>query len=241
MSRLFITGDKHGSLELKKLSRKNFPLSRQLTKDDVVIICGDAGFMWDDSRETNYWDNWAEQLPFTLVACLGNHENYNIIRALPAEKWCGGIVRKVRPHVMYLENGEYFNICDHTIFVQGGASSTDKAYRTEGKSWWSQEIPSYKEFEYSANNLRKHQFVANIIISHTAPNSMINQIDRFMPTYDAVTNFLEKVIMQNTQYGNWFCGHFHIDRSFYPNRFHFLYNDILEIQPDGIISLVNEK
>lgn len=232
MSRLFFVGDVHGSIELKKLSNKNFPLARELTKDDIVCITGDAGFMWDNSNETKYWDDWAEDRPFTIITCFGNHENYNAIRALPTEEWCGGIIRKVRPHVMYLENGEIFNICGQTIFVQGGAASIDKAYRKEGKSWWSQEIPSREEFEHAAQNLEKFNFNVDIIVSHTAPNSMINKIDRFYPQYDDVTNFLDKFIISQVNYKDWFCGHFHIDRSFSNEHFHFLYNDIIEYIPN---------
>ncbi|MBP5712228.1 MAG: metallophosphatase family protein [Prevotella sp.] len=136
MLRIFVTGDKHGSLELKHLSNKNWPLARELTRDDVVIICGDTGCMWDDSNETRYWDDWLEDRPFTTITCFGNHENYDKIRSLPREEWNGAIVRKVRPHVMYVENGEIFTLNDQTFFVMGGATSVDKVYRTEGKSWW---------------------------------------------------------------------------------------------------------
>ena len=203
-----------------------------MNKNDIVLICGDAGFMWDNSNETKWWDDWAEDRPFTIITCFGNHCNYNAIRALPAEEWCGGIVRKVRPHVMYLENGELFNICGHTIFVQGGAASIDKVYRVEGKSWWPDEIPTYEEFNHAAKTLEKINFNTDIIISHTAPNSMINKIDRFYPQYDDVTNFLDKFVFSQVNYKDWFCGHFHIDRSFSNEHFHFLYNDIIEYIPN---------
>lgn len=239
MNRLFAVGDTHGSLELKKLSNKNFPLARELNKNDVVLVCGDGGFMWDYSNETKYWDDWAEDRPFTIVTCFGNHENYDIIRALPDEEWNGGIVRKIRPHVMYLENGEVFNICGHTIFVQGGAASIDKAYRVEGKSWWPDEIPTYEEFNHAAKTLEKINFNTDIVISHTAPNSMIDIIDKFMPRYDEVTSFLEKYVLPQTTYSQWFCGHFHIDRSIPDKNFHFLYSDIIEVMPDNSIKVVN--
>ncbi len=239
MNRIFITGDTHGSLELKKLGHKRFPLGRELTYDDILIICGDAGFMWDVSNETKYWDNWTNELGFTVVSCFGNHCNYDAIRALPAEEWNGGIVRKVRPHVMYLENGELFNICGHTIFIQGGAASIDKVYRKEGKSWWSSEIPSQEEFEHAANTLKHVNFNVDIILSHTAPNSMIDRIDRFYPQYDDVTNFLEKFVYSQTTYKQAFCGHFHIDKTIPDKNFYFLYNDIIELLPNNEIIVVN--
>lgn len=209
-------------------------------RNNILIICGDAGFMWDDSKETKWWDDWTEDLGIIIISCFGNHENYNAIRTITPEIWNGGVVRKVRPHVMYLENGELFNICGYTIFVQGGAASTDKVYRKEGKTWWPEEIPSDEEFKHAVETLERAHFNIDIILSHTAPNSMINRIDRFYPQYDKVTNFLEKVVYSQTSYKQGFCGHFHIDRSISDKNFHFLYNDIIELFPDNTIKVINE-
>lgn len=132
-NRIFITGDVHGSLELKRLSNKNFPLAKNLDCNDIVIITGDCGFMWDNSKETKYWDDWIENRPFTTVCCYGNHENYSRIRELSIEQWHNSIIRKVRPHVMYIENGEILTINNKKFFFMGGAASIDKAYRIEGK------------------------------------------------------------------------------------------------------------
>ena len=239
MSRLFFTGDTHGSVELKKLSNKNFPLARELTKEDIICICGDGGFMWDESKETKYWDDWAEDRPFTIVSCFGNHENYNAIRALPAEEWNGGIVRKVRPHVMYIENGEILTINKQTFFFQGGAHSVDKAYRKEGKSWWSQEIPSYQEFENAATNLKKYNDKVDYIISHTGPNSLVHHLFPYEDATDLVTNFLEKYVNDCVEFKRWFLGHFHIDRSYINQKYNILYNDIIELFPNGEIKVVN--
>lgn len=232
MSRLFFVGDTHGSIEINKLSFKHFPLGRELTKEDIVCICGDVGLVWDNSRTDNYWQNWCEDLPFTVVGCLGNHENYNLIRQMPTEIWNGGLVRKIRPHVMFLENGEIFNLNGHSIFVMGGATSLDKTYRKEGKSWWPQEIPSYQEFEYASNNLKKHDFKVDTIVSHCAPNSIIDATYKFLPFHDSVTNYLEKFVNENVAFQNWFIGHYHTDRTIY-NKFHILYDDFIELLPDN--------
>ena len=47
MGRIFITGDTHQSLDINKLNSKNFPLNSILIKDDILIICGDWGCIWD--------------------------------------------------------------------------------------------------------------------------------------------------------------------------------------------------
>ena len=228
MGRIFITGDKHGSLELKRLSNKNWPLARELTRDDIVIICGDAGFMWDDSKETRYWDDWTEDRPFTTIACFGNHEQYDKIRSLPREEWNGAIVRKVRPHVMYVENGEIFTLNNQTFFVMGGATSVDRARRVEGKSWWAAEIPSKEEMEHAVDNLEKHNMRVNHIITHTAPNWIL---DKFWYEHDSLTNFLTNYVERFTQFDDWWFGHFHDNRNFGRDcNYHMLYHDIKEIK-----------
>ena len=233
MNRIFITGDTHGSLELKRLSNKNFPIAKTLTKEDTVIICGDAGFMWDNSNETKYWDDWAEDRPFTIISVFGNHSNYGLLRAIPTTEWHGAKVRRVRPHVMYIENGEIFTLNNQTFFCMGGARSVDKAYRKEGKSWWPQEIPSWNEMDYAANNLRTYNFQVDNIITHCGPNYIVDKLFPYENAHDDITNFLEKFVRMITTFNRWYMGHYHIDRSYDYQKFNILYQDIVEIMPDG--------
>ena len=75
---IFVTGDCHS--EFNKLSSAAFPEQKDMTKDDVVIICGDFGGIWDtdtDSRYENYWLQWLDEKPFTTVFVDGNHENFD--------------------------------------------------------------------------------------------------------------------------------------------------------------------
>ena len=67
MSRIIITGDTHGSVEMNRLSFKNFPESHNLTKNDYVIITGDFGAIWDGSKTDNYWLDFLEDKPFTIL------------------------------------------------------------------------------------------------------------------------------------------------------------------------------
>lgn len=238
MNRIFITGDTHGSLELKRLSNKNFSIAKTLTKEDIVIICGDAGFMWDNSKETKYWDDWAEDRPYTIISILGNHENYDTLRAIPTTEWHGAKVRQVRPHVMYIENGEIFTLNNQTFFCMGGAASTDKAYRKEGKSWWAAEIPTYSEFNTAVDNLRAHNMKVDYILSHTTSNHTIQKLDTWFPRFDSVTNFLDKFIEEEVDYKINFFGHFHQDRTI-DEKHVLLYNDMIELFPNGEFKVIN--
>lgn len=46
---IYITGDIHGSIDIDKLSGKNFAEGKSLTRSDYVIICGDFGMPFPDS------------------------------------------------------------------------------------------------------------------------------------------------------------------------------------------------
>ena len=46
MSRVFVTGDTHIPIDVKKLNSDNFLEEKELTKDDYVIVAGDFGLLW---------------------------------------------------------------------------------------------------------------------------------------------------------------------------------------------------
>ena len=54
---IYVTGDVHGRAEYgaSRFSSKAWPLGRTLTRDDVVIVAGDFGFVWDGSNAERYW------------------------------------------------------------------------------------------------------------------------------------------------------------------------------------------
>ena len=95
MSRIFIVGDTHFTHDIRKLNTRNFPLQKQLTKNDYVIVLGDFGVLFDSqdlgnaipsnpsdtcwSAEELYWLNWYDEKPFTTLWLDGNHENFDRI------------------------------------------------------------------------------------------------------------------------------------------------------------------
>ena len=68
---IYITGDCHA--EFGKLGTKHFPEQREMTRDDIVIVCGDFG-IWHPDKTEKYWLKWLAQKNFTTVFCDGNHE-----------------------------------------------------------------------------------------------------------------------------------------------------------------------
>ena len=95
------------------------------------------------------------------------------------------------------------------FFAFGGASSHDKEYRTEGKNWWKEELPSNEEIQNAIRKLNGVNYSVDCIITHCAANS----IQREIATYEEniLTDFFEELISK-TKYKKWFFGHYHEDR-----------------------------
>ena len=144
----------------------------------------------------------------------------------------------MRSHIRHLVRGEVFTISDKTFFCMGGAASIDKHLRKEGKTWWPEEIPVYSEFATAADNLRAHNMKVDYILSHTTSNRTIQKFDKWFPLFDPVTNFLDKFVEEEINYKINFFGHFHQDRTI-DNKHVLLYNDIIELLPNGEFKVVN--
>ncbi len=124
---IYVTGDTHADFNYR-FNVENLPEQRKMTKDDYVIICGDFGGVWDADRESkneNYWLDWFEERPYTLLFVDGNHENFDRLYGYPVKEWHGGKVHELRPHVFHLMRGQFFEMDGKKIFAFGGASSHD--------------------------------------------------------------------------------------------------------------------
>ena len=208
---IYITGDTHGEIDIKKLSSKNFIKGKNLTKSDYVIILGDFGFIWknEPDKTEEYWMNWFKNKPWTTLFIDGNHCNFTRLNNYPVSIWNGGKVHKINDSVMHLMRGQIFNIDNKSIFAFGGAESYDKEYRTDGISWWKEEIPNYAEVNEALTNLEKVNNCVDIILTHTCPHAfcyqMVHEISK-----DPTEKILDE-IYKNVQYKKWYFGHWHID------------------------------
>ncbi len=235
---IYITGDTHGEFN-KRFSTKNFWFQSNLTKDDYVIICGDFGGIWKvgwESKEEKYWLNWLEEKPFTLLFIDGNHENFDRLNGYPQKEWHGGKIHEIRPHIYHLMRGQVFELCGKKIFTFGGASShdtkggilelEDPAFKTKKKrldrefipyrinhlTWWKEEMPSKEEMEEGKDNLCKHNYTVDYIITHccSTRTQIVMGVQDLYPA-DAMTDYLE-YIKNYANYEKWFFGHYHMDK-----------------------------
>lgn len=229
---IFITGDTHRKLDIKKLEVENFPEQNLLTRDDHLIITGDFGGVWTGDSSDDEILQWHENKPYTTLFIGGNHENYDALNAFPVTQWNGGQVHKIREHVIHLMNGEIFDIGGRSFFVMGGATSVDKVFRTEHETWWSEEEPSEETYQMALERLAARDYHVDYILTHTVPETVRREAFKPMRDYlmyeSRVEKFLDTVLSKVT-YEKWFTGHIHINRELPDYKIKILYDNIIAV------------
>lgn len=227
MTRIYITGDVHNTIDIKKFNMKNFPEQKNLTKNDYVIILGDFGFPWynPENKEDEYWLNWFDNKNFTTLVIDGNHENFNALNSYPIINFKGAKCHKLRNSIYHIMRGEIININNINFLCMGGAISIDRFYRKENISWWKEEEPTYKEWEKAFMNLNK----ADIILTHDGPFDVIKQIKSIEK--NSVNTIFNRLLEFNINAKKWYFAHHHINEKikYKDVAFTILYNDIIKI------------
>lgn len=124
---IYVTGDMHG--DFRRFNNSFFPEQRQMTREDVVIVCGDFGGIWRQSpgKEEDAALKELSEKRFTLLWVDGNHENFARLNSdeFPLVNLYGGQAQQIRPGLYRLLRGEVYEIQGKRIFSFGGASSHD--------------------------------------------------------------------------------------------------------------------
>jgi len=245
---IYITGDTHG--DYTRFTNFAFPLQEKLSRNDYVIICGDFG-IWDNSKIENHNFDFLNSRPFTTLFVDGNHENYNLLKRFPVQKWHGGDVHFIRPNVIHLMRGNLYEIDGHSFFAMGGAASHDigdgildprkkdyhrkkarlkrhgkKYYRVKGISWWEEELPNDEEYKKALDTLNKCGWKTDYILTHCAPDFITEGVFGF-DERNRLTQFLGE-IGTKCEFKKWFFGHYHRDLKI-GEKFYLLYNQIIEL------------
>lgn len=255
----YVAGDTHGGErnDFSKLNTFLFPEGKELTADDVVIVCGDFGLTFPNltvrqgKNQQDYWIKWLMSKPWTTCFVDGNHENHDFLLSLPTKEMFGGKVGILKDGKIYhLKRGEIYTIGGKKIFCMGGAKTTDMPGRIEGVSWWRTEIPSSKEMYYAMDNLVANGNKVDFILAHTLPDSMIklytykNDIDIDFDNpgqiliHDEVSKSLHeryidptarfmREVCSRVEFDHYYCGHFHDDVTM--GKFTILYEKVVQI------------
>lgn len=227
---IYITGDMHGKIDMNKFYMRNFPQQKGLTKQDIVIICGDFGGIWTNRIENERIIRILSNRPWTTLFCDGNHENFEYLYEYPEVDLFGGRAHQISSSIYHLMRGEIYTIEGSTFFVMGGAASHDRPH-IQGLGWWEQELPSMQEYDHAMETLDKYHWQVDYVITHCAPSSIQQYFNRHF-LIDGLTSFLEDVKKKLT-FKNWYFGHYHINQVLPDDRFQCLYRKIIPLEKEN--------
>lgn len=111
---------------------------------DVVVQIGDFGIGWDNGYYVEAVALEAQRSGVTVLFIDGNHENFDMLLALPVRD--DGL-REVATGVFHLPRGLVWEWAGQRWLAAGGGYSVDKPSRREGVSWWPQETLTEAEVE----------------------------------------------------------------------------------------------
>ena len=247
---IYITGDTHS--DFTRFSADKFPIQKEMTKNDYLIICGDFGGVWNylvENSYEKYWLDWLNEKNFTTLFVDGNHENFTRLYNYSIEEWHGGKVHKIRDSVLHLMRGEIFNIDNKKFFTFGGAKSHDiqegilnldeeeKIYqfrkrgayfRIRDYSWWDLELPTQDEMKNGIYNLEKVNYKVDYIITHCCPTSAQAVLSGGKYKKDYFTDYLQE-ISEKCKFKKWYFGHYHDNRQI-DSKYILLYENIVPLE-----------
>ena len=226
----YITGDTHGSF----LRIAEFCSLVRTTKEDVLIILGDAGINYYGNSKDLRLKQTLNTLPITLFCIHGNHERRPFLPQYEEALFYGGhvFIEPAFPNLIFAKDGEVYNFNRQTLVI-GGAYSIDKYYRlNRGFMWFSDEQPDATIKQTVTNKIQELHNKIDVVLTHTSPFSYM-PTEAFLPGLDQslIDNSTEQWLEQiknKLQFNDWYCGHFHINKNI--DNFHFLFEKIEEFK-----------
>ena len=230
---IYITGDKHADFKEVLF----FCFQNETTKDDVLIVLGDAGINYFANEKDNSLKESLQKVYSITFFCIhGNHEERpENIKTYKTKMFHGGIVyyEDEYPNILFAKDGEIYNFNNKKVLVIGGAYSVDKYFRlANGYNWYESEQPTKACKLKVMEVLNKNNNKVDVIMSHTCPykylprETFISGIDQ--STVDNSTEYFLDEIENSTEYNLWYCGHYHIDKRV--DNLIFMFKDIREFK-----------
>ena len=71
---IFVTGDTHGDLH-----RFDNPVVKKMRKEDMLIICGDFGFIWEGNEQERKILEKLGKKKYQILFVDGAHENFDLL------------------------------------------------------------------------------------------------------------------------------------------------------------------
>ena len=220
---LYVTGDTHGDLDRFKTRE-----AKRLKKGDILVVCGDFGFVWDGSPQEQKRLDWLGSRKYQVLFLDGTHDNLDLLFSYPQEPLYGGLARRVAGNCWYLGRGEVYEAQGVRFFAQGGGESRDMDTRTQGMTWWPQELPGAGELERAWGNLQACGGRVDCIFTHEPPATISHFLEMDANHVSPLAAFLDRV-GREVAFSHWYFGSRHQDKPI-PPRHRAVYQQILPVQ-----------
>ena len=228
----YITGDTHGDFtRIERFCERFHP-----TRDDVMIILGDAGFNYYGGKRDQRVKQRMAEMPITIFSIHGNHEmRPGKIPSYHLQQWHGGMVfvEDAYPSLLFAVDGEVFDMGGLQTIAIGGAYSVDKYYRLmNGWNWWPDEQPTQEMKKDIEKCLDYQHWKVDAVLSHTVPLKY-EPVEVFLPQIDqsqvdkSTETWLDSIEDRLT-YRHWYAGHYHTEKEI--DRLTLLFESIRELK-----------
>ena len=206
---VYVTGDMHGCLE--RLYDKEF---KKVKKGDVLIVCGDFGYIFDGSKTEKQVIDFFSKKKFITAFVDGTHDNLDTINRCRTTIWKGGKVHRIKGNLLHLMRGQIFYIEGKSFFTFGGGESADKDMRIESGKWWKEEEPSPFEMAEGARALDEVNCKVDYIITHEPPSLVKSAMLLRKGSIDRtskINGYFEE-IGRSCSFERWYFGSMHEDK-----------------------------
>lgn len=199
MYNVTLIGDLHGKY------RRYHEILREKDRYPHTIQLGDFGFDYDTLKNVDAKNH---------VFIGGNHDNYDKVNETP--HYLGDFGYTVDFHGL-------------DFFFFRGAYSIDKAYRTAGVSWWSDEQVKIERF-FEARELYR-SIKPDVMLTHDCPASIVPLLlPPHATIYENQTSYYLEELFNIHQPKLWRFGHYHKSWQSTINGTHFKCLNELEIE-----------
>jgi len=159
---------------------------------DLLIQLGDFGFR-DTYKHLNKFD------PARLRILGGNHDDYGAMRSLD-----------IIPY--FLGNFGLLPESDGKVFFVRGAWSIDRDRRIEGWNWWKEEELSWSQMNDCLDLWDQVKDGVEVVLSHEAPMNFASVLFGSYPI-ETNTGKLLYEMWKMHEPKRWFCGHWHMQKT----------------------------
>lgn len=213
---IYVTGDTHGRTDLLTKRLKS------IKKNDVLLVAGDFGFVWDGSKQENKLLKKLSKRPILFID--GANENHSLIDSFPLVDFCGGKARHICGRMYYLLRGQVYKFGEATLFTFGGVETdADFIDRDEDAARAAQ--PTLEQMKEGVTSASKTDGKIDYFVTHEAPSTLRATFTDARG--GALNEYLDR-LMKMCKFSGWYFGCYHLDRSV-AGVYHALYSRTLPL------------